>query len=400
MRAGVVVGPAVGAVIAALLAVVHAPGPALHALPTLTSRPLALYVSPHGSDRNKGTAVQAAFRTIQRALNAAKPGTTIHLAAGLYRERPTTVRSGTAKARIVIQGPERGKAVSGRYRAVLYGTGRIFNINNSYYTLDGFTIDGQEALRGTPYAKTRATVRAFKDRVQRKVRDGRLVYIGSANSARNVTGVVIRNMFLSGAGGECVRVRNSADHNTIKTSVIQWCGMSAAGNDVTIAKYHNGEGVYIGTSPKSSGQPMHTNDDSAHNVVADNLIVTNAAECFDVKENAHDNSFVGNVCRNNDEPLSFGGSNIEVRGYHNVISGNDITGSRGNGIKLKSDSARYRQGGNLVRKNRILHDAGAPVLNDQSHPQGRFCGNKFDNPTMPVLRGHPTTDPRATCPLS
>ena len=54
---------------------------------------------------------------------------------------------------------------------------------------------------------------AFKDSVRPKVEDGRLVYIGAADDSRDLTGITITNMFLNGAGGECVRLRNNAHDN-------------------------------------------------------------------------------------------------------------------------------------------------------------------------------------------
>ena len=108
-------------------------------------------------------------------------------------------------------------------------------------------------------------------------------------------------MFLNGAGGECVRLRNNAHDNVITDSVIQYCGMYGKGDGDDRAEYHNGEGVYIGTSPKSDDQPMHDNDTSSHNVVTRNIIRTFGSECFNIKENAHDNVFEDNVCSGNAE---------------------------------------------------------------------------------------------------
>ena len=52
-------------------------------------------------------------------------------------------------------------------------------------------------------------------------------------------------------------VRNNAHDNTIIDYVIQYCGMYGKGDDKKRAEFHNGEGVYIGTSPNSEDQPMH-----------------------------------------------------------------------------------------------------------------------------------------------
>ncbi|MEQ8824557.1 MAG: right-handed parallel beta-helix repeat-containing protein [Filomicrobium sp.] len=45
----------------------------------------ALFVAPNGSDRNRGTRKRP-FRTVSAAINAAKPGSTIVIRAGTYRE--------------------------------------------------------------------------------------------------------------------------------------------------------------------------------------------------------------------------------------------------------------------------------------------------------------------------
>ena len=104
------------------------------------------WVAPTGLDTNPGTDA-APFRTLQKALDVATAGTTINLKAGEYHEAVATKTAGTATAPITIRGPETGKDVTGRYKAVLYGLGgRVFSINHSYYTLSGFTIDGQQNI--------------------------------------------------------------------------------------------------------------------------------------------------------------------------------------------------------------------------------------------------------------
>jgi hypothetical protein len=334
-----------------------------------------LYVSPDGRDTNDGASPATSFATIQAALEKATPGTTINLAAGVYREQPVTVRDGAQGAPITIKGPETGTDRDGRYKAVLYGTGRIFSIDHSWITLDGFTIDGQEQLADVPFPTDLRSVDAWKASVQDRVEDGRLVYIGSAEESRDLTGITISNMFLSGAGGECVRLRNNAHDNTITDSVIQYCGLYGKGDGGDRAEFHNGEGVYIGTSPKSDDQPMHDNDTSSGNVVSHNIIRTFGSECFNIKENAHDNVFDDNVCSGNAESEQFEGSNVELRGYANVVRNNQISDSAGYTIKIQNDGDEYDKGGNVVENNRLSGSAGATFKIKSDATQGRFCGN-------------------------
>ncbi len=336
-----------------------------------------LYVSPDGRDSNDGGTPATALATIQAALEKATPGTAINLAAGVYHEELTTVRDGAPGAPIVIKGPETGTDREGRYRAVLYGTGRLVNIDHSWITLDGFTVDGQEQLGDVPFPTDVRTIDAWKASVQDRVEDSRLVYIGSAEESRDLTGITISTMFLNGAGGECVRLRNNAHDNTISDSVIQYCGMYGKGDGTDRAEYHNGEGVYIGTSPESDGQPMSGNDTSSNNVVARNIIRPYGSECFNVKENAHDNVFEDNVCSSNTESREFEGSNVELRGYANIVRNNQISDSAGYSIKIQTDGEEYDRGGNVVENNQLSGAAAETFKIKSDASQGRFCGNSI-----------------------
>ena len=339
-----------------------------------------LYVSPTGRDSNDGASAATPLGTIQAALEKATPGTVVNLAPGVYREQPFTVRDGAPGAPITIKGPETGTDRAGRYQAVVYGTGRIFNIDHSWITLKGFTIDGQEQLASTPFPTDLAGIDAFKQGVQDRVEDGRLVYVGSNEGTRDLTGITIDDMFLHGGGGECVRLRNNAHDNAITNSVIQYCGMYAKGGDdeTDRAEFHNGEGVYIGTSPKSEDQPMAANDESARNVVRGNVIRTFGSECFNVKENAHGNVFEDNVCSDNAETAEYEGSTVELRGHDNVVRNNEISNSLGYLIKIQSDDEQYDRGGNVVESNRMSGATGEIFKIKSSAEQGRMCGNTVD----------------------
>ena len=380
-------------VVGAMAAAMVAFSPTILVLPARAAA-TDLYVSPAGSDQDAGTS-SAPFKTIQASLDAASPGVVVHLAAGTYHEQPVTRTDGTATAPITIKGPETGKAVSGRYKSTLFGTSRIMSIDHSNYVLEGFTIDGQEALHGSKYPTGSTNVREFKDAAQSKVADGRLVYIGASEQSRDIHGVVIRDMYLNGAGGECLRMRSNAHDNVVVNSTIAWCGMYGKGDDVQRDKYHNGEAVYIGTSPKSTTQPMYKNDSSSNNLVENNVISTYGSECFNVKENAHDNVFRNNICRHNQEPLEWEGSAIELRGHDNQVVNNLLEGSLGFGVKLRSDSASYDKGGNVLRGNTFRDIAGAAVLNDQESAQGAACGNTFDSNR--VLEGFPLKGLTSAC---
>ncbi len=340
-----------------------------------------LYVNPAGSDSNDGS-VNRPLETIQAGLDRATPGTQITLAPGVYREELQTTHDGTAAAPIWIKGPETGTDRAGRYQAVVYGTSRVLSVDNSYYVFDGFTIDGQEKLAGVAFPGDLSGIDAFKVGVQPQVEDGRLIYIGAGDESRDLSGITISNMFLSGAGGECVRLRNNAHDNAVVDSVIQYCGMYGKGDDdEKRATFHNGEGVYIGTSPNSDDQPMHDNDTSSRNLVTRNIIRTFGSECFDVKENAHNNEFADNICSANTEPVDFDGSNVELRGHQNVVRNNVITDSAGYSVKIASDDDGYDTGGNVVQDNHLTNSIVALKLETKSI-QSAICGNTVATQTL------------------
>lgn len=362
------------AALALALAAAVAGGVLAVVVPNAQAAGATIYVSPKGS--GNGTSASSALGSIQAALNVAKPGTTIVLATGEYNENPVTKRAGSKTAPIKIKGPERGTTREQRYKATLYGDSRVFSVNHSYIQLEGFTIDGAPQLKGTKFPTSLAEARKFKDSVQSKVQDSKLVYIGAGETSKNITGVVLNNMFLSTSGGECVRMRNNAQRNLVVNSIIQWCGMYGKGDGSKQYKYHNAEGVYIGTSPKSTDQPMAANDTSSNNVVRSSTIDTFGSECLNVKENAHHNVLEKTVCRNNDEPAEFKGSLVELRGDHNIIRGNVISRSASDGIKLKSDSAQYDKGGNTLQNNMFTAIEGKPIASEAKSVS--LCGNKLD----------------------
>ena len=359
----------------------------------------AYFVSPTGLDTNSGTSAAAPFKTIQHALDLAQPGTTITLAAGKYTEAALTKVAGTAGAPITVKGPETGKDPSGRYKATLYSpAGRAFTINHSYYTLDGFTIDGQPNIARSEYPTTLDAVRAWKDGVQARAINSKLVYVGSG-AVSDLTGITVSNMFLNGSGGECVRFRNRTSNSLIVGSVIQNCGIYGAGDDTTKYKYHNGEGVYIGTSPKSTTEPFAANDTSNGIVVRDTTVHTFGAECLEVKENAHDNRLESSDCGFNDEPLVWKGSNIELRGDHNVVLSTKVDQSRSWNVKLASDAPSYDLGGNALQKSGFGGAAAPAIRSEQANTGSSFCGDTFAS--TPISEG-PTAagmgDPTRACP--
>jgi len=104
-----------------------------------------LYVAPSGSDSNPGTREEP-FRTLARAAQAATPGTTVHVAPGIYFGGVRTTTHGTAEARIVFESTERGAA-----RVVPPLDSRqpsAWDNRANYLDIIGFEIDGTQYQSG------------------------------------------------------------------------------------------------------------------------------------------------------------------------------------------------------------------------------------------------------------
>ena len=281
---------------------------------------------------------------------------------------------------------------------MLYGLGgRVFSINHSYYTLSGFTIDGQQNIARTAYpaVSSLSQIRTFKDSVQDRAVNSKLVYVGASTTQFDIVGTTISDMFLNGSGGECVRFRDRAANSLIDNSTIQWCGMLGQGNDTDQYKYHNAEGVYVGTSPKSTDQPLYANDTSNTIVVRNSTINTYGSECFEVKENAHHNRMENSKCGWNDEPSTFQGSNVEFRGDHNTVLGSTLSNSRSWNMKLASDSSTYDKGGNTAQGTSFSGAATYAIINRQTG-SGPFCGDTFTGQVSDPS-GNSVGTPTATC---
>jgi parallel beta-helix repeat protein len=112
------------------------PRPAVAAAPSA----FHLYVAATGSDTNSGSE-ESPFRTITRAAAAAKPSTTVHVAAGTYRENVKTSVHGTAAARI--------RYVSDiKWGAKIIGSGKdaMWMNEGNYTEISGFDVSGSGRL--------------------------------------------------------------------------------------------------------------------------------------------------------------------------------------------------------------------------------------------------------------
>lgn len=286
--------------------------------------------------------------SIQRAIDQAEPGDVVELMPGTYLQDVVTKRPGQPSKPIIIKG-SRGAVVKGS------GAARIFEINHSYITLDGFTIDG---LIGSPSNKSN-----FRDK---------LVYVIGKTPLTPITGVRIINMELKNSGGECLRFRYFAQGNEVANSRITNCG---AFDFVFGDGGKNGEAVYIGTAPEQTDDkknPTSDPDRSNGNWIHNNYIDTQGNECVDIKEGSSGNITEYNVCTGQKDKESGG---FDSRGDENVFRFNEIYGNIGAGVRLGGDNETDGVN-NHVYQNVIKDNLGGGIK-IQRLPQGKVCGNEM-----------------------
>jgi hypothetical protein len=107
-----------------------------------------LYVSPNGSDSNPGTDEEP-FRTIGRAAQVVTPGTTVHVAPGVYTGGFKTMISGSAEARIVYESTEKWGAKI--VPPLNSSSSTAWQNRGNYIDIIGFEVDGSQYQGGAKW---------------------------------------------------------------------------------------------------------------------------------------------------------------------------------------------------------------------------------------------------------
>jgi hypothetical protein len=309
----------------ALAVTLAAPVPAAGAPPG-ADHPRTLHVASSARTTGDGS-LSRPFPRIAQAVGAAEAGDTVLVGPGRYAELVTSARPGrpTAPIRIV-----------GRPGAHLVGPGGIARGRLVSLLHDHVTVESLEL--------SHANI---------------LVWV------QGTRGVRVAGNRIHDAGGECVRLKDFAQHNEVAGNAIARCGRVrfdlARGSK-------NGEGVYIGTAPEQAGGWP---DRSDGNLVHRNRIAP-TAECVDVKEAASRNRVEHNRCAGSDDP---DGAGFSSRGDRTTFRANISTRHAGAGIRLGGD--RPTQGLHNAVVGNILADNAGYGLKVLRSPQGRIAANAF-----------------------
>lgn len=232
---------------------------------------------------------------LQAALDAARPGTVIQLADGIYSGRFSGTGAGTVAAPIwVCGGPMAilddsggSKGAAPAQKSGSYG----FHLSDaSWWKLVGFTV--RNAQKGV---------------------------VLDRSSHNTLHGLTVYNI-----GDEAIHLRDFSTQNVVEGCVVRATGLR-------VAKY--GEGIYVGTAVKnwgtySGGQPDASND----NRILYNDLAQTTAENIDIKEGTAGGELAFNTLDGSGLVASAATSWINVKGNGYSVHDNTGANSLGDGF--------------------------------------------------------------------
>jgi nitrous oxidase accessory protein NosD len=295
-----------------------------------------LYVSPTGVSSNSGgSCAQAQYSTIQSAVTAAAPSSTVIVCHGTYAEDVTVAEP------LTLQGQD----------AVINATGQNngIAISSSNVTVDGFTVRGATGegilAAGTP--------------------DPSLVPPGAPAGA--ITGVPITNVTIS---------HDIVQGNDRGPATSAYMECQAAGN----IPGDCGEGIHLMSVADSTVSHDYVTGNSGgillsdefgpthDNVIEHNLVSNNASDCG-ITMPSH-NGLAVNPATLVPNPSLGGVYNNTVR--NNVVLSNGLTGF-GAGVLLAAPFPGSASYDNLIEGN-LLENNGIAGVTLHSHAPGAFIG--------------------------
>lgn len=312
---------------------------------------------PPGGEGQEGRPtleVPGDFRTIQAAVDAAEPGSTIMIGPGEYRGEVSVTTDD-----LVIRGTD-------RFRTVLHGrderaTGFVVNgaakVTIANLTVRNFLESGISFVDSTSYTAVR--IDSIKNR-----RYG-------IRAARSYDGV-IRSSFAWGSGdsafsvAECMGCGALLDHVHASTNYIGYSGTNASGVTIRGSTWvGNGAGIVPNTAPAGDLAP------NRGTFVVDNVV------------RANNN---GSIPPPGDtQPFGVPvGTGIWLLGVEsNVVQDNEILDHERYGVLVSATADGYVPVGNSVRDNLVRDAVEHPLAWDGTGSDNCFSGNDFTGETGP-----------------
>jgi hypothetical protein len=222
------------------------------------------------------------------ALSAARPGTSIALAAGVYRGEFVATRDGTPKKPVYLCGGRSAVLDAGSVKG-----GYALHLNGaSWWRVKGFTV--RNAQKGV-------------------MLDG-------------VTGVGLQGLAVDGIGDEAVHLRSNTTRSVVRGLTIGRTGLR---------KPKFGEGVYIGTAESNWCKVTACRQDHSNgNYVLGNVFTATSSEAVDIKEGTSDGVVAGN---------RFDGSSIRGADSWVDVKGNGWLIADNRGVRAPEDGYQVHE---------------------------------------------------------
>ncbi|MFA1611519.1 hypothetical protein [Halobellus rubicundus] len=348
---------------------------------TPRERPNTIFVAPDGSLGASGTSDDP-HKFIQEAVERARPGDTVHVRPGAYTEKIEPPHGGEPGAPITITGPP---------EAVLRSDPRIYNvvfIRHSHIHLTGLSIDGLE----NPDAPDDVNSYSRAQLVQARP---------PTDTDEYLEDLVIAPHRIGNTQKSLVSLERT-QHSTV--GPFEVIGPAGTKYFLTDTPGHNGEIVYVGTSPSNLGKDWHpwteydrTSDIHVHHL--DNSAGHPHSEIVNTKLGTSDILVEyctdgGGSANTEDSPAA----SVRFQSFGATVRWCDLRNGNGHGVEVGSYKARdaraakddpseiERRGGadNAVYGNRITgFDDKAiafPAVRGQDD-QRAVCGNTYDGAT-------------------
>jgi nitrous oxidase accessory protein NosD len=261
---------------------------------------------------------------LQQALDDARPGQVIRLAAGRYEGNFVATAQASADAPILLCGTRDavldGGEIDGDYTLHLSGA--------AYWVVSGFTVTGGQK--------------------------GVMVDTGVGN---RIEGLLVTSM-----GDEAIHLRRNSTGNTVVGNTVR---------DTGLRKPKFGEGVYVGSAEKNWCKITDCKPDrSDRNLIEGNDIAGTTAESVDIKEGTSDGVVRGNVF--DGSAMVDTDSWVDVKGNGWTIEGNTGTSSPGDGFQVHEIVDGWGRG-NVFRGNVVqdvaelaVHVAGPKTIRNDT----------------------------------
>lgn len=291
--------------------------------------PTPIYVDPDGSDGASGTAEQP-LGSIQAALGQAKPGDTIQVRAGTYREPIEPPHGGEPGAPITITGPP---------DAVVRSHPAWYNpiiIRKSHVHIHGISIDGLEDPDNPERVDSYSEAQLIQVRPE-------------TNTDEYVEDIVLKPSRIGNTQKSLISLERTKN---AEVGAFEVTGPAGAKYLYEDRDGHNGEFVYLGTAYNNLGTDWHpweemdeTRNVHVHHV--DNSAGHPHAELVDCKAGTRDVTI--EYCTDAGGAASYllegadetSETAIHLGGNHLVCRWNRIEGSKGQAIEVGSWDATH-----------------------------------------------------------